>query len=103
MKRNRDKIWKHLHDEDALNEPDVIEYEDEFFYSEPEDPYDRLMLAESLAEELGYYESYLDGAFVTHEWILAMYNEINKLVGSPWPIEVLKIYDLGYDNGWLDT
>jgi len=106
MKRNRTKIWEHLHDEDALNEPDTVEceYEDEYFYSDkPKDPYKRLTSAIVLAESLGYYGAYLDGAFVTNEWIDAMWGEITELVGSPWPEEVRKAYNEACDQGCLDT
>ena len=104
MKRNRTKIWEHLHDEDALNESDVVKYKDEYFYSNrPEDPYKRLTSAIVIAEERGYYGAYLDGAFVTKEWMDAMWDEITELVGNPWPEEVKKAHEEGYDSGCLDT
>ena len=70
------------------------------------DYYYNLREACKLAEELGYYLYYLDGALCPKRYAREMIRKINSLVKKSmenWPKEVNNAFSTGCTDGQLDT
>ena len=61
----------------------------------------KLRKAESLADTLGYYSHYCDGAGA--EWEDEIKAQIDALVGNDWPQSVKDAYNEGAHEGYMDT
>ena len=60
--------------------------------------------AKGLAYDLGYDESYLDGATISSPtYTKEMRDKIISLCGGEWTDEMEAAYSMGFHDGWCET